>query len=63
MLCMLVVMTKGDLVTGLGFVLVLLMSGLEPMPHNFQAFWIHIGLLMIGVGMMAAGVWMRWKRI
>ena len=56
-------MTKGDLVTGLGFVLVLLMSGLEPMPHNFQAFWFHIGLLMIGVVAMAAGVWMRWKRI
>ncbi len=56
-------MTKGDLVTGLGFVLVLLMSGLEPMPHSFQAFWIHIGLLMIGVVAMATGVWMKWKRI
>ena len=56
-------MTKGDAVTGLGFILVLLMSGIEPMPHSFQAFWIHIGLLMIGVVSMVTGIWMRWKRI
>jgi len=51
----------GNYVTGAGFILVLLMSGVEPMVHDFQAFWFHIGLLMIGAVLMASGVYLTWK--
>ena len=29
--------------TGAGFLLVLLMSAVEPMPHSFELFWLHVG--------------------
>jgi hypothetical protein len=51
----------GNYVTGAGFVLVLLMSAVEPMPHSFELFWLHIGLLMIGAVLMGSGVYFTWK--
>jgi hypothetical protein len=51
----------GNYVTGAGFVLVLLMSAVEPMPHSFELFWLHIGLLMIGEVLMGSGVYFTWK--
>ncbi len=51
----------GNYVTGAGFLLVLLMSAVEPMPHSFELFWLHIGTLMIGTVLMGSGVYLTWK--
>jgi hypothetical protein len=47
--------------TGIGFLLVLLMSAVEPMPHSFELFWLHVGTLMIGAMLMGSGVYLTWK--
>jgi hypothetical protein len=51
----------GNYMTGAGFILVLLMSAVEPMPHSFELFWLHVGLLMIGAVLMGSGVYLTWK--
>jgi len=51
----------GNYMTGAGFLLVLLMSAVEPMPHSFELFWLHVGLLMIGAVMMGSGTYLTWK--
>jgi hypothetical protein len=51
----------GNYITGAGFVLVLLMSAVEPMPHSFELFWLHVGLLMIGAVLMGSGTYLTWK--
>ena len=51
----------GNYVTGAGFILVLLMSAVEPMPHSFELFWLHVGLLMIGAVLMESGTYLTWK--
>ena len=51
----------GNYVTGAGFLLVLLMSAVEPMPHSFELFWLHVGTLMIGTVLMGSGVYLTWK--
>ena len=51
----------GNYVTGAGFLLVLLMSAVEPMPHSFELFWLHVGTLMIGAVLMGSGVYLTWK--
>lgn len=51
----------GNYITGIGFLLVLLMSAIEPMPHDFQAFWLHVGTLMIGAVLMVSGTYLTWK--
>jgi len=51
----------GNYVTGAGFLLVLLMSAVEPMPHSFELFWLHIGLLVIGAVLMGSGTYLTWK--
>ena len=51
----------GNYVTGAGFLLVLLMSAVEPMPHSFELFWLHIGTLMIGAVLMGSGTYLTWK--
>ena len=51
----------GNYMTGAGFILVLLMSAVEPMPHSFELFWLHIGTLMIGAVLMGSGVYLTWK--
>ena len=51
----------GNYMTGIGFLLVLLMSAVEPMPHSFELFWLHVGTLMIGAVLMGSGTYLTWK--
>ena len=51
----------GNYMTGIGFLLVLLMSAIDPMPHDFQAFWLHVGTLMIGAVLMGSGAYLTWR--
>ena len=51
----------GNYMTGAGFVLVLLMSAVEPMPHRFELFWLDVGVLMIGAVLMGSGTCLTWK--
>ena len=51
----------GNYMTGIGFLLVLLMSAVESMPHSFELFWLHVGTLMIGAVLMVSGTYLTWK--
>ena len=50
----------GNYLSGVGFVLVIVLASVEPMPHSFELFWLHIGSLMIATGMIGAGAYLTW---
>lgn len=51
-------MKTGNFLLAIGFILILLMTGVEPDPHSFTAFWLHIGLVMFGVVISGSGVYL-----
>ena len=50
----------GNYLSGIGFILVIVLASIEPMPHSFELFWLHIGSLMIATGMIGAGAYLTW---
>ena len=50
----------GNYLSGIGFILVIVLASVEPMPHSFELFWLHIGSLMIATGMIGADAYLTW---
>ena len=50
----------GNYLSGIGFILVIVLASIEPMPHSFELFWLHIGSLMIATVMIGAGAYLTW---